>query len=80
MQVMKMQVIKSFLKQKKIKFKFQKIFMSFEVAPNNFEFDFEQISFNPFQSPDGKLFPDNRDPCLNYFDEINIPSKERTYK
>ena len=49
------------------------------MAPNNFEFDFEQFSFNPFESPDGKIFQDDRDPDLNYFDEIKIPSKETTY-
>ena len=53
--------------------------MSFEVAPRNFEFDFEQISFNPFESQDGKVFQDDRDPDLNYFNEINISSKETTY-
>ena len=72
MQVMKMQVIKSFLKHD---FKFQKNFMNFEIAPNIFEFNFEQISFNPFQSLDGNIFTDDRDPDLRYFDEINIPSK-----
>ena len=30
--------------------------MSFEMAPNNSGFDFEQISINPFESPDGKIF------------------------
>ena len=49
------------------------------MAPNNFEFDFEQIYFNLSKSPNGKIFRDNRDPDLNYFDEINIPSKETTY-
>ena len=29
--------------------------MAFEMAPNNFGFDFEQISFKPFESPDGKM-------------------------
>ena len=53
--------------------------MSFEMAPNNSEFDFEQISFNPLESPNGKIFQDDRNPDLNYFDEINIPSKETTY-
>ena len=53
--------------------------MSFEMASNNFEFDFEQISFNPFESPDGKIFQNDRDRDLNYFDEINIPSKETIY-
>ena len=53
--------------------------MTFEMAPNNLDFDFEQISFKPFESPDGKIFQDDRDPDLNYFDEINIPSKEKTY-
>ena len=53
--------------------------MSFYMAPNNFEFDCEQISFNPFESPDRKIFQDDRDPDLNYFDEINIPSKKATY-
>ena len=53
--------------------------MSFEMAPNNFEFDFEQISFKLFESPDGKIFPNDRDPDLNYFDETNIPSKETIY-
>ena len=50
------------------------------MASNNFEFDFEQISFNSFksfESPDGKTFHNDRDPNLNYLDEINIPSKER---
>ena len=30
--------------------------MSLEMAPNNFAFDFKQIFFNPFESPDGKFF------------------------
>ena len=53
--------------------------MTFEMAPNNFEFDFEQISFKPFECPGGKIFQNDRDPDLNCFDEINIPSKEATY-
>ena len=53
--------------------------MTFEMPPNNFDFDFEQISFKPFESSDGKIFQDDRDPGLNYFHEINIPSKETTY-
>ena len=53
--------------------------MNFEMAPNNFEFDFEQISFNLFEFQDGKIFQDDRDPDLNNFDEINILSKETTY-
>ena len=38
------------------------------MAPNNFEFDFKQMSFNPIESPDGKTFQDDRDPDLNYFE------------
>ena len=53
--------------------------MSFEMAPNNFEFDFEQISFNPFESPDGKMFQDDRNRDLNYFNGTNIPRRETTY-
>ena len=53
--------------------------MSSEMAPKNFEFDFEQISFNLFESQDGKIFQDDRDPDLDYFDEINISSKEMAY-
>ena len=53
--------------------------MSFQMAPNNFEFVFKQISFNPFESPDGKSFHDDRDPDFNYFGELNIPSKGKTY-
>ena len=53
--------------------------MSFEIAPKNSEFNFEQISFNPFESQDGKIFQDDRDPDLNCFDEINISSKKTTY-
>ena len=53
--------------------------MSFEMAPNNFDFDFKQIFLNPFESSGRKIFQDDRDPYLNYFDEINIPSKETTY-
>ena len=49
------------------------------MAPNNFEFDFKQISFNPFESPDEKFFKDDRDPDLNYLDEINIQRRETTY-
>ena len=49
------------------------------MVPNSFEFDFEQISFNPLESADGKIFQNDRDSDLNYFHEINIPSKERTY-
>ena len=69
-------MIKSSLKHD---FKFHKNFTSFEIAPNYFEFDFEQISFNLFESQNGKIFQDDRDPDLNYFDEINNPSKETTY-
>ena len=47
---------------------FIKNFMTFEMAPNNSEFDFEQISFKPFKCPDGKIFQDDRDPDINYFD------------
>ena len=53
--------------------------MNFEMTPKNSEFDFEQISFNLFESQDGKIFQDDRDPDLDYFDEINISSKETTY-
>ena len=53
--------------------------MSFEMAPKNSEFYFEQVSFNLFESKDGKIFQDDRNPDLNYFDEINISSKEATY-
>ena len=60
-------------------FKFHKSFMSFEIVSKNCEFDFEQISFNAFESQDAKIFQDDRDPDLNYFDEINISSKETTY-
>ena len=49
------------------------------MAPNNSEFDFKQISFKPFESPDGKIFQDDRDPDINYFNEINIPSLQMTY-
>ena len=38
------------------------------MAPNKLELNFEQISFNPFESPHGKIFHDDRDPDLNYFD------------
>ena len=77
MQVMKnRKLIKFFLKHY---FNFHKNFMSFEMAPNNFEFDFEQICFNPFESPWWKFFQDDRDLDLNYFDGINIVSKEMTY-
>ena len=69
-------MIKSSLKHD---FKFHKNFLIFEVVPRNSEFDFEQISFNLFKSPDGKIFQDDRDPGLNYFIVINIESKETTY-
>ena len=49
------------------------------MAPNNFEFDFAQISYNTFESRDGNIFQDDRDPDWNYFDETNILSKETTY-
>ena len=49
------------------------------MAPNNFEFDFEQVSFYLFKSSDRKIFQDYRDPDLCYFHEINIRSKETTY-
>ena len=49
------------------------------MTPNIFEFDFEQNVFNLWESPDGKIFSDDREPDLNYFDEINIPSKETRY-
>ena len=47
--------------------------MSFEMALNNFQFDFEQ-----FKSPAAKVFEDYRHPDINYFDGINIPCKETT--
>ena len=53
--------------------------MTFEMAPNNSESHFEQISFKPFESPYGKIFQDDRDPDINYFNEVNIPSKKTTY-
>ena len=49
------------------------------MAPKNSEFDFEQISFNPFESQYGKIFQNDRDLELNYFDKINISSKETRY-
>ena len=36
--------------------------MSFEMAPNNFEVDFEKISFNRFEFPDRRIFQDDIDP------------------
>ena len=51
--------------------------MSFEMPQSNFEFSFDQIYFNPFKSPDEKIFQDDRDP--DYLDDINILSKETTY-
>ena len=53
--------------------------MSFKMAPNNVELDLKQISYNLFESPDGKIFQDDKDSDLNYFDAISIPSKETTY-
>ena len=49
------------------------------MAPNYFEFNFEQFFFNLFESQDGKFFWDDRHPDLNYFDEIIIWSKKTTY-
>ena len=34
---------------------------------------------NPLESLDGKIFQVDQDPDLNYFQEINIKSKETTY-
>ena len=46
------------------------------MAPENSEFDFEQIFIdNSFEAPDRKIFQDDRDPDLSYFDEIKISSK-----
>ena len=42
--------------------------MSFEMASSNNDFNFKRISFNPFEFPDGKIFPDDRDLYLNHFD------------
>ena len=53
--------------------------MMFEMAPNNFKLDFEQIYFNPLESPVGKVFQYNKDPDLNYSDETNIVIKEMAY-
>ena len=39
--------------------------------------NFEQISLNPFELPDGKIFQDDRDPDLNYFDETNVQIRKR---
>lgn len=49
------------------------------MVPNSFEFDFEQISLNPVESPHRKIFQYDRHQDLNYFNEINISSKESTY-
>ena len=51
--------------------------MSFEMPQSNFDFNFHQIYFNPFKSPDENIFQDDRYP--DYLDEINILSKETTY-
>ena len=56
-----------------------KFFISFQTVPNNFQLDLEQVSFNTFESSDGNFFLDNKDADLNYFDEINIPSKEKAH-
>ena len=42
------------------------------MAPNNFEFDFEQI-FLIHSNPQKE---NHRNPDLDYFDEINVPSNE----
>ena len=52
----------------------------FQKTFKSIKFDFEQISFDPFEFPDVKIFQDDRDPDLNYFDEINIPGKKRINK
>ena len=44
--------------------------MTFEMAPKNVEFDFEQISFKTFESPNGKKIQDDSNSDLNYFNEI----------
>lgn len=49
------------------------------MVPNSFEFDFEQISLNPVESRHRKIFQYDRHQDLNYFNEINISSKEPTY-
>lgn len=49
------------------------------MVPNSFEFDFEQISLNPVESRHRKIFQYDRHQDLNYFNEINISSKESTY-
>ena len=41
--------------------------MSFEMAPKNSEFDFEQTSFNLVESQDQKISQNDRYPDLNYF-------------
>ena len=52
----------------------------FHKTFKSIEFDFKQISFDPFESSDVKIFQDDRDPDLDYFDEINIPGKKRINK
>ena len=49
------------------------------MAPKNSEFSLEQISFISLDVPDGKIFLDDRDPDLNYFNKMNIPSTETIY-
>ena len=39
--------------------------------------NFEQISRNLFELPDGKIFQDDRDPDLNYFGETNVQIRKR---
>ena len=54
-------------------------FIGLEMAPKNSEFSFEQISFISLEVPDGKIVLDDRDPDLNYFNKMNIPSTETIY-
>ena len=50
------------------------------MAPNKMDFNFEQVSFNPFKSSDDKTFQGHRDPDLNYFDETKIQNKKNIFK
>ena len=56
-----------------------KIFTRFELAQNKTDFDFKQNFQHPFGSLGGKTFQNDRDPDLNYFDELTIQNKETTF-
>ena len=57
----------------------ENVLINFELAPDNMDFNFEQVCFNLFKTSDDKVFQCRREPGLNYFDETDIENQKNIY-